>query len=110
MAAVRSLGESWEIVSPGIGVKLYPCCYATHRAIDAALEVRNGIDGRLGDIEGVFVSVSPGTPMPLRTTLPKTGLEGKFSMEYCIASALIDGGLTLARSQTRPWRGRRRSA
>ena len=40
-------------------------------------------------------SVSPGTPMPLRTTLPKTGLEGKFSMEYCIASALIDGGLTL---------------
>ena len=40
LAAVRSLGESWEIVSPGIGVKLYPCCYATHRAIDSALEAR----------------------------------------------------------------------
>ena len=37
--ALASLGDPWEIVSPGIGVKLYPCCYATHRAIDAALEI-----------------------------------------------------------------------
>jgi len=94
-AAVRSLGETWEVVSPGIGVKLYPCCYATHRAIDAALAMRDAIDGRLDDVDGVSVSVSPGTPMPLRTSLPTTGLEGKFSMEYCIASALLAGYISL---------------
>ncbi|HEV8573930.1 MAG TPA: MmgE/PrpD family protein [Dehalococcoidia bacterium] len=90
------LGDPWEIVSPGVGVKLYPCCYATHRAIDAALALRPAIERDLAGIESVRVSVSPGTPMPLRTTLPNSGLEGKFSMEYCIATALHDGHVTLA--------------
>ena len=39
IAAVGDLGDPWEIVAPGIGVKLYPCCYFTHLAIDAALQV-----------------------------------------------------------------------
>ena len=37
---IERLGAPWEIVSPGIGVKLYPCCYFTHLSIDAALQVR----------------------------------------------------------------------
>ena len=42
-AAVRDLGEPWEIVDPGVGVKLYPCCYATHRAVDAALAIKESV-------------------------------------------------------------------
>ena len=34
--------------------------------------------------------------MPLHKRLPATGLEGKFSMEYCIAAALADGRVGLA--------------
>ena len=34
--------------------------------------------------------------MPLQTSLPATGLEAKFSMEYCIAAALADGRVGLA--------------
>jgi 2-methylcitrate dehydratase PrpD len=33
--------------------------------------------------------------MVLRKTLPESGLEGKFSMEYCVAAALADGAVTL---------------
>jgi 2-methylcitrate dehydratase PrpD len=92
-AVVSGLGEAWEIVSPGIGVKLYPCCYATHRAIDAALEVRSDAAGV--DASRVEVIVSPGTLIPLIGRRPETGLEGKFSLEYCVAAALLDGGVGL---------------
>jgi 2-methylcitrate dehydratase PrpD len=90
--AVRGLGAPWEIVDPGIGVKLYPCCYATHRAVDAALEVR-GEGGAIDDIE---VVVSPGTLTPLINRLPDTGLEGKFSMEYVVAASVQDGRVNLS--------------
>jgi len=92
---LERLGDPWEIVSPGIGVKLYPCCYFTHLAIDAALQLRTALDGDLEGIDGISVSVSPGTMMVLRKTLPESGLEGKFSMEYCVAAALSDGAVTL---------------
>jgi len=94
-ASLGHLGDPWEIVSPGIGVKLYPCCYFTHSAIDAALLLRPSIEDRLDAVERVGVSVSPGTTMVLRKTLPNTGLESKFSMEYCVAAALTDGAVTL---------------
>lgn len=94
-ASLEHLGDPWEIVSPGIGVKLYPCCYFTHTAIDAALQLRPSIKDHVHAVERIGVSVSPGTTMVLRKTLPNTGLEGKFSMEYCVAAALTDGAVML---------------
>jgi 2-methylcitrate dehydratase PrpD len=94
-AAVRGLGDPWEIVSPGIGVKLYPCCYATHRSVDAALEVGAHMSDA-SEIAGIEVIVSPGTLVPLITRLPRTGLEAKFSLEYCLGAAFADGRVNLA--------------
>jgi 2-methylcitrate dehydratase PrpD len=94
-SATDRLGDPWEIVSPGIGVKLYPCCYFTHLSIDAALQLRDLLGGAAGEVAEIHASVSPGTMMVLRKTLPESGLEGKFSLEYCIAAALHDGAVTL---------------
>lgn len=93
--AVRHLADPWEIVEPGIGVKLYPCCYATHRAIDAALEIREepGFDPQA--IERVELRLSKGTLLPLIAWPPVTGLQAKFSMQYCVATALINGRVAL---------------
>lgn len=90
-----SLGDPWEIVSSGVAVKLYPCCYATHRALDAALELRqrHALDPA---IQSVAVEVNRGGLLPLRDQPPATGLEAKFSMEYCLAAALADGSVGLA--------------
>jgi 2-methylcitrate dehydratase PrpD len=90
-AAVRDLGEPWEVIEPGIGVKLYPCCYATHRAIDASLEVRGRRGFDPGTVDGVDLHLSKGTLLPLIGRLPETGLEAKFSMEFCVAAALLHG-------------------
>jgi 2-methylcitrate dehydratase PrpD len=90
-AATRNLGAPWEIIDPGIGVKAYPCCYATHRAIDAALEIRDASGFEATKVERITAMVSPGTLIPLINRPPETGLEGKFSLEYCLAAALMDG-------------------
>jgi 2-methylcitrate dehydratase PrpD len=93
---VASLGEPFDIVQPGIGVKLYPCCYAAHRALDATLALKQERSVGAEQVRKVEVEVSRGTGMPLIHHRPQTGLEGKFSMEYCLAAALLDGRVTLA--------------
>lgn len=95
-SAVVGLGEEWNILVHGIGVKLYPCCYATHRAIDAALQIRSEAAIGADEIETIDVRVSPGTLLPLIPRPPRTGLEGKFSLGYCLASAFLDGTVDLA--------------
>lgn len=87
---LADLGDPFEVVTPGLAQKLYPCCYATHRAVDAALELTPEVDA--AHIESVIVTVSRGTLMPLIAgRLPETGLEGKFSLEYCVATSLLHG-------------------
>lgn len=94
-ALVERLGEEWDITTAGIGVKLYPCCYATHRAIDAALELRKRHSLTPSNVREVHIVVSPGTLLPLIQRQPRTGLEGKFSLGYCLAAAFLDGAVTL---------------
>lgn len=78
----------------GLNVKLYPCCYYIHNAADAMLElVAAGL--RAEDVESVRVTVQPGGLAPLIHARPTTGLQGKFSLEYAMAAALLDHRLTL---------------
>lgn len=74
-------------------IKRYPSCYGTHRAIDAALELRPLLG--VGGISEVHVLVHRSGLRPLITALPTTGLEGKFSMEYTVARALEQGEVRL---------------
>jgi 2-methylcitrate dehydratase PrpD len=46
-------------------------------------------------IEHIDVHVPEDTAAPLTYRVPKTGLEGKFSMPYLISRALIDGKIML---------------
>ena len=93
---LAALGDPFEITSSGIGVKLYPCCYAVHRSLDAALELRAQHRIDPGSIARVQVELSRGALLPLREEPPATGLEGKFSLQYCLAVALADGRVGLA--------------
>jgi 2-methylcitrate dehydratase PrpD len=83
----------------GLNVKLYPCCYATHAAVDAALELRKTLiaAGAVPDaIVGIDVAVPPGGLAPLIHHRPTDGLQSKFSLEYAVAAALRDGEVILA--------------
>ena len=89
------LGQRWEILETGITVKLYPSCAATHPALDAVLDLKREQNLSADQIEGVDVQGDSVTPPLLPYERPKTGLEGKFSMTFCVAAALVYGEVTL---------------
>ncbi|MBI3969095.1 MAG: MmgE/PrpD family protein, partial [Chloroflexi bacterium] len=89
------LGQPWDIVQPGIAIKNYPCCGSSHRALDAILALIASDDIKAEDVEFVDCQVSFDPPRSLIHSNPQTGLEGKFSMEYCVAAALLDKRITL---------------
>ena len=74
-------------VPGGLAVKLFPCCYAMQRPIAALRELRGRIHG---EIAGVTVTTPAGTVQPLIHDRPVTGLEGKFSLPYAVATTLLD--------------------
>jgi 2-methylcitrate dehydratase PrpD len=79
----------------GLNVKKYPCCYNTHRTADATLDLAAQAGLRAEDVRRVRVTLEPGAFDPLIHHRPRTGLEGKFSAEYVIAAALLDGEVGL---------------
>lgn len=89
------LGEGWHIASPGISFKAYPCCRATHSGIDASFHLRNrpGLDPN--QIAEIICKTSPWHTRLARFHRPKSGKEGKFSIPYCIATALLRGKVSL---------------
>lgn len=84
----HDLGEIWATTEFGVGVKKYPCCYFTHAGIEAASRLvdKHGINP--SDVESVHIVASRGADDALQHPDPDSGLEGKFSMHYAIASAI----------------------
>jgi aconitate decarboxylase len=85
---LKDFGEPYHMLDPGVGFKKYPCNYFTHRAIDAALDIRQDHAVRPQDIARIEIDF-PDFPHVAR--VPKTGLDGKFSVQYCTALAFLDG-------------------
>lgn len=90
------LGQPWTINSPGIALKKFPTCYATHRAIDAVAQIEADVGPLRDQLVSLTCRVAPGALLPLRFNRPQTGLEGKFSMPYGLAVALLDRDLNIA--------------
>lgn len=89
--AVADLGTRWEILETGITVKLYPCCAATHPPLDALLDLASREAITPEQVDTIDVEVDSMTPRLLIYDRPTTGLEAKFSMPFCAASAVIHG-------------------
>ncbi len=76
-------------VPGGLAVKVYPCCYALQRPISALAGLGGGVLD-LGAVKRIVLRTPAGTVKPLIHHDPRTGLEGKFSLEYAAAAALLD--------------------
>ncbi len=81
--------KQWHIVGHGLNVKRYPICYATHRSIDAALDLVKRYDLSPGKVERIHVATGQTQLLMLRNNAPQTGLEAKFSMQFAMAAALV---------------------
>ena len=89
--AFEALGHDWQILASGIAVKPYPSCALTHSAIDALLALRAQHALGADQVEDIEVGVNHVVPEVLRHHQPATGLEKKFSMQFCAAEALATG-------------------
>src|SRR6185369_3728476 len=92
---MRGLGQKWEIEAAGYVLKPYPCGAPLQRPVDAilALRARHAIDPDA--VRDIRVGVSYLFAEVLIRHRPATGLEGRPSLPFCAASAMLDGRLGL---------------
>ena len=92
---IEELGRSYALVTDGIRIKPYPCGGLTHQAIDSVLEfkAKHGITAEA--VESIDVAVTKHTFDRIVFRVPQTGIQGKFSMNYLLARAMIDGKIGL---------------
>jgi 2-methylcitrate dehydratase PrpD len=95
----RQLGfgqPDWAILTEGLDIKIYPVCYATHRVVDAALQLARDEAPDIAEIERVELCLGHLQSEMLHSHEPKTVLAAKFSAEFAAAAALIAKCLTLS--------------
>ncbi|MGH9043318.1 MAG: MmgE/PrpD family protein [Acidimicrobiales bacterium] len=79
----------------GLNFKQYPCCYAAHRAISAALRLKSEHQIDASEIEKIELVLHPHGFESLIHHQPENPVEAKFSGEYAVATALLDGAVPL---------------
>jgi 2-methylcitrate dehydratase PrpD len=85
------IGNPFDLISPGIIPKIYPSCSLTHPAIDMILDLKRERALEPDEIKKVRCGTDYRAPVTLLYHSPQTGLEGKFSMEFCIAVSIVEG-------------------
>jgi 2-methylcitrate dehydratase PrpD len=84
-----AVDPSGPAIPDGLAIKLYPCCYALQRPISALSELaRTGLE--TAGIRRIVLRTPEATVVPLIHHRPESGLQGKFSLEYAAATALLD--------------------
>ena len=94
-AILRDWGSPWDIVNPGVGIKQYPCCGSTHPALDAMLMLVKEHDVTPAMVARVDSWTHPRRLAHTNRPDPKTDLDAKFSVQYCLARALLEQRVVL---------------
>jgi aconitate decarboxylase len=86
---LRKFGQApWRVVRPGYAIKMFPSQFGTHFVITAGLDIRP----RIPDAAAIrTVTLTAPQMAYVDRPQPETGLSGKFSLQYTLASALLDG-------------------
>jgi 2-methylcitrate dehydratase PrpD len=93
-AMSRDLGSEWRTADSPPMWKAFPCCGASHGPLSSLL----GLMAEHGFTHRDVASIEVGAPhdsMVMMYDDPDSGYQGKFSLRYTIATALIDGRIDL---------------
>jgi 2-methylcitrate dehydratase PrpD len=89
-AIAERLGRPWTFAWPGVSLKPYPSGSLTHPAMTELARLIEANRIQASQVEKVDVGANHNMTTTLLHHDPKTGLEGKFSMEYCLAILLLE--------------------
>jgi 2-methylcitrate dehydratase PrpD len=93
---IENIGKPYFLKSPGLGLKWHPCSAPQFLAADAALYLKRKHDIRYEDVAKMEVSIPPLRYARHYAAEVKTGLRGKFAINYVVATCILDGKLELA--------------
>ncbi len=97
--AIERMFENWarplEIEDPAVGIKQFPCCGSTHPAITMALRLAREEGLQADAVDEITILVSERRLGHINNALPQSTLQAKFSVQYCVARALVDGTVRL---------------
>jgi 2-methylcitrate dehydratase PrpD len=88
----ENLGKPFDILEPGVQIKKYPCCGSTHPTLDALSNILKEHTLQPDEIVSVESDIHPDRIHVLLHPDPKTDLEAKFSLQYCIATMILNKG------------------
>ena len=103
-AITRDWASPWDIVRPGPAIKQYPCCGSTHPAIDAMLMLVRSHDLTPTQVERVDSWTHPRRLAHTNRPDPQGSLDAKFSVQYCLARALLHRQVAIAHFEGDSWR------
>src|SRR6266850_2236979 len=89
-AIMDRLGKPWTFASPGISLKPYPSGSLSHPAMTELARLIEVNKLQAAQVETLDVGANHQMTTTLLHHQPKTGLEAKFSMEFCIAILLLE--------------------
>src|SRR6202040_3665774 len=89
-AIMDRLGKPWTFITPGVSLKPYPPGSLAHPAMTELARLIEANNIQAGQVEKVDVGANHNMTTTLLHHQPKTGLEAKFSMEFCIAILLLE--------------------
>ncbi|MGH7931102.1 MAG: MmgE/PrpD family protein, partial [Candidatus Binatia bacterium] len=84
------LGKPYFMQEPGISIKPYPSGSLSHPAQDLILDMAKAHDLHAGDVETIEVGTNSNVPNALIYPMPKTALEGKFSIPFCMSIGILE--------------------
>ena len=87
---MNRLGKPWTFTSPGISLKPYPSGSLTHPAMSELARLIGANNIEATQVEKVDVGANHNMVTTLLHHQPKTGLQAKFSMEFCLAILLLE--------------------
>ncbi|MBN2298430.1 MAG: MmgE/PrpD family protein [Deltaproteobacteria bacterium] len=86
---VSLLGLGWDVQN--LSQKYHASCHATHSPMEAAMELASRHAIAPERISRIIVHSSQMALDAAGKERPRTGMEGKFSISYCVANALLMG-------------------
>lgn len=87
---MNRLGKPWTFVSPGISLKPYPSGSLAHPAMAELARLIQTNNIQASQVEKVDIGANHAMTTTLLHHDPQTGLEAKFSMEFCLAILLLE--------------------
>jgi 2-methylcitrate dehydratase PrpD len=93
---IENIGKPYFLESPGLGLKWHPCSAPQFLAADAALHLKREHKINFADVAKIEVSIPPKRYARHYSAEVKTGLRGKFAINYVVAMCFLDGKLEIA--------------